>query len=52
MTADSAPAEESIASRPTLGIGACLAGKPVRYNGQTKSPNDHVRSLGEAFEMR
>lgn len=35
-----------------MGIGACLAGKAVRYNGQTKSANDHVRSLSEAFEMR
>lgn len=38
--------------KPTLGIGACLAGKAVRYNGQTKNPNDHVRSLADAFELR
>ena len=35
-----------------MGIGACLAGKPVRYNGQTKSANDHVQSITDAFEMR
>ena len=35
-----------------MGIGACLAGSPVRYNGQTKAPNQHVRALGEHFEMR
>lgn len=38
--------------RPVMGIGACLAGKAVRYDGQTKSANDHVRSLSQAFEMR
>jgi len=35
-----------------MGIGACLAGKAVRYNGQTKSANNHVQSIAEAFEMR
>ena len=35
-----------------MGIGACLAGNPVRYNGQTKAPNQHVRALGNHFEMR
>ena len=44
--------KDSSAPRPVMGIGACLAGKAVRYNGQTKSANDHVRSLSEAFEMR
>lgn len=44
--------EAAAAGRPVMGIGACLAGKAVRYNGQTKSPNDHVRGLAEAFELR
>jgi len=35
-----------------MGIGACLAGNPVRYNGQTKSPNQHVRAIAEHFELR
>ncbi len=39
-------------SRPLLGIGACLAGNPVRYNGQAKSANKHVRDLAEHFELR
>jgi uncharacterized protein YbgA (DUF1722 family)/uncharacterized protein YbbK (DUF523 family) len=38
--------------RPVMGIGACLAGKAVRYNGQSKSANDHVRSITDTFEMR
>lgn len=38
--------------RPVMGIGACLEGSPVRYNGQTKAPNQHVKALGEHFEMR
>jgi len=44
--------ETDTPAKPVMGIGACLAGKAVRYNGQTKSPNDHVRSISEAFEMR
>lgn len=40
------------ASRPLLGIGSCLAGNPVRYNGDTNSPNDHVRNLCAYFETR
>lgn len=35
-----------------MGIGACLAGNAVRYNGQTKSPNQHVRDICELFELR
>ena len=38
--------------KPLLGIGSCLAGNAVRYNAQTKSPNQHVRNLAEHFEMR
>lgn len=39
-------------SRPVMGIGSCLAGNAVRYNGETKRPNEHVRSICEHFEMR
>jgi len=39
-------------ARPLVGIGSCLAGNAVRYNGQTKSPNRHVRSICEQFEAR
>ena len=39
-------------SKPVMGIGSCLAGNAVRYNGQTKSPNQHVRALGDNFELR
>tara|TARA_R110001592_G_scaffold38609_1_gene127179 strand:- start:18504 stop:19469 length:966 start_codon:yes stop_codon:yes gene_type:complete len=44
--------EQVLSVRPVLGIGACLAGKAVRYNGQAKNANDHVRGITEAFEMR
>lgn len=37
---------------PVVGIGSCLAGKAVRYNGQTKSPNQHVRDIGDNFQLR
>jgi uncharacterized protein YbgA (DUF1722 family)/uncharacterized protein YbbK (DUF523 family) len=39
-------------AKPLLGIGSCLAGNAVRYNAQTKAPNQHVRNLAEHFEMR
>ena len=35
-----------------MGIGSCLAGNAVRYNGQTHSPNQYVRSICAQFEMR
>ncbi|MEP5568116.1 MAG: DUF523 and DUF1722 domain-containing protein [Halioglobus sp.] len=38
--------------QPVMGIGACLAGRPVRYNGQTKAANGHVQRISEHFEMR
>lgn len=45
-------AEITATERPLMGIGSCLAGNPVRYNGQTKSPNQHVRSIADNFQMR
>lgn len=44
--------DETITKKPIMGIGACLAGREVRYNGQTKAPNGHVKRIGEIFEMR
>jgi uncharacterized protein YbgA (DUF1722 family)/uncharacterized protein YbbK (DUF523 family) len=44
--------QSSAGLKPTLGIGSCLAGNSVRYNGQTKSPNQHVQAIGEHFAMR
>ena len=38
--------------KPLMGIGSCLAGNAVRYNAQTKSPNQYVRGLMDNFEMR
>ena len=38
--------------RPVMGIGSCLAGNAVRYNGETKRPNQHVKAISESFEMR
>jgi len=43
---------DNTAPKPLMGIGSCLAGNAVRYNAQTKSPNQHVRALFDAFEMR
>jgi uncharacterized protein YbgA (DUF1722 family)/uncharacterized protein YbbK (DUF523 family) len=37
---------------PTIGIGACLVGKPVRYNGESKRKNQHIEGLGEHVKLR
>ena len=39
-------------ARPLVGIGACLAGHAVRYNGQAKAANTHVQALCEHFDTR
>ena len=35
-----------------IGIGACLAGNAVRYDGSGKSPNPHVIALYNNFHIR
>ena len=45
-------ADHSDIPRPVMGIGSCLAGNAVRYNGETKRPNQHVKAISESFEMR
>ncbi|MDB6063774.1 MAG: hypothetical protein JWM78_3877 [Verrucomicrobiaceae bacterium] len=35
-----------------VGIGACVLGAPVRYNGVGKKPSDPVKRLGECFTLR
>lgn len=54
VTAESSMAEigEYNEQKPLLGIGSCLAGNAVRYNGQTKKPNAHVVALCEQFATR
>lgn len=32
-------------NKPIVGIGACLVGQPVRYNGESKRKNAHIESL-------
>ena len=44
--------EHTPSPRPLLGIGSCLAGNAVRYNGETKKPNEYVRAIGEHFDTR
>jgi len=38
--------------KPLIGIGSCLAGNAVRYNGETNSPNQSVRDIGEHFAFQ
>jgi uncharacterized protein YbgA (DUF1722 family)/uncharacterized protein YbbK (DUF523 family) len=44
--------QDSLPPRPVMGIGSCLYGNPVRYNGETKRANQHVQSICDGFEMR
>ena len=39
-------------SKPGIGIGACLLGHQVRYNGEAKRRNRHLESLREHVEFR
>jgi uncharacterized protein YbgA (DUF1722 family)/uncharacterized protein YbbK (DUF523 family) len=39
-------------NKPAVGIGACLVGHQVRYNGEAKRKNQHLESLGEHVEFR
>lgn len=45
QTRDTSPA-------PVIGIGACLTGREVRYNGSAKSANEYVAALAETFQIR
>ena len=38
--------------RPLIGIGSCLAGNAVRYNGESNTPNRHVRKIFEHFDVQ
>jgi uncharacterized protein YbbK (DUF523 family) len=40
------------ASKPMIGIGSCLAGNAVRYDGQVKNISPHVQAICEIFEIR
>ncbi|MCB1690402.1 MAG: DUF1722 domain-containing protein [Halioglobus sp.] len=44
--------EQKTLKKPLLGIGSCLAGNAVRYNGDTKKPNEYVRNICEHFDTR
>lgn len=39
-------------SKPVIGVGACLVGKKVRYNGESKRKNSHIESLKEQADIR
>jgi uncharacterized protein YbgA (DUF1722 family)/uncharacterized protein YbbK (DUF523 family) len=36
---------------PVVGIGACLVGLPVRYNGDSKRKNPHIESLKDHLQL-
>ena len=40
------------ASKPVIGIGSCLAGNAVRYDGQAKHISPQVRAICETFDIR
>jgi uncharacterized protein YbgA (DUF1722 family)/uncharacterized protein YbbK (DUF523 family) len=39
-------------SQPLVGIGACLVGQPVRYNGDSKRRNPHIDALASHVRLR
>ena len=38
--------------KPIIGVGACLLGQAVRYNGDSKRQNKHIQSLREHMDLR
>jgi uncharacterized protein YbgA (DUF1722 family)/uncharacterized protein YbbK (DUF523 family) len=38
-------------NKPAVGIGACLVGHKVRYNGEAKRKHQHLESIGEHVEF-
>ena len=39
-------------NQPVVGIGACLDGKKVRYNGDSKKSNRHIEALRAHVDLR
>jgi uncharacterized protein YbgA (DUF1722 family)/uncharacterized protein YbbK (DUF523 family) len=37
---------------PSVGVGACLVGSKVRYNGESKRKNRHIEHLGEHVQLQ
>ena len=44
--------DSNATARPQLGLGACLAGQSVRYDGESNSANTHVLKILAQFEHR
>jgi uncharacterized protein YbgA (DUF1722 family)/uncharacterized protein YbbK (DUF523 family) len=39
-------------SKPCVGIGACLVGHEVRYNGESKRKNQHIEAMSEHMALK
>lgn len=39
-------------NRPAIGVGACVVGQPVRYNGESKRRNPHLQALQDVADLR
>src|SRR5690606_41275942 len=46
------PTQAAAAQRIPVGIGACLLGHPVRYDGSHKKGSDVLDALADQFEFR
>ena len=44
--------QQSPGGRIPIGVGGCLLGQPVRYNGLGRRANIHLDALGRFFETR
>lgn len=40
-----------MSNKPVIGIGACLVGQPVRFNGESKRKNNHIESLKDHMDL-
>lgn len=45
-------AESDLHHKPVIGIGACLVGKPVRYDGSHKRGSSILQAMAEVMELR
>lgn len=45
-------AEQTLTPQPVIGIGACLMGKPVRFNGSHKRGNQALEAMAEVMALR
>ncbi len=46
------PKTDTVSDKPLVGIGACLIGQPVRYNGESKRSNQHIQYFSDVVQLQ